>query len=299
MRNLKEADSSFQMCPSSLEWDRLFLKQLPRSEAERIRKHIDSCPVCMHIQEERNAAFTWIAEQPSAQDWIRQRLQEEEAVNESAVPQKSLYASLFAHWRSLSLAVCSMGLIWFFLESPETYIQPSTSRMKSQTVHTPVKRQTVPSAVAKNLFSVRMLHIQPGQTKSSWTHHQAVLEPGALIQFELHLYKALHVAVLSINQKGVISAFVPLSAKKSIYKPQGKQSLPYKGSLELDDYIGLERIFVLFSKHAFSMNTARKHIRQAYIRARRNIKKMQTLPDWRCHTLLIRKAYRPLDPAHP
>ena len=66
------------------------------------------------------------------------------------------------------------------------------------------------------------------------------LSPGDQIQLTYENHRAMHMVVASINHKGEVSILAPLEGKSSQRVAIGKGAFEV---LELDDYIGQERLF--------------------------------------------------------
>lgn len=118
-----------------------------------------------------------------------------------------------------------------------------------------------------------------------------ILREGDLIQVGYVAPQPLHFLLLSLNQRGEVSAIVPLEAKESLPLPKGRGTLPKEGSLALDENLGLELFLFLVSDAAFSFATAQKAVEAAYQKVGGDLRKLQTIPGpWSSHPLLIVKA---------
>ncbi|HAA56901.1 MAG TPA: hypothetical protein DCE42_19195 [Myxococcales bacterium] len=115
-----------------------------------------------------------------------------------------------------------------------------------------------------------------------------VLVPGDQIQFEYKSPAETHILIASLNQRGEVSRYVPLDGSMSQRLQRGHG---YFAPLELDDYIGLERIFVLVSHRPFSAKKAKRAIQQAFTKHKRRWSRLRHIPGpWRVQwSLSIRK----------
>jgi len=155
---------------------------------------------------------------------------------------------------------------------------------------TPISKRNPPGLfVPKNALHVRLLHYAKNTQNSRLTSHLEKLAPGTFIQFDLRVFRKLHLMIASINQKGEISLFVPLEGQKSLLVSSGVQPLPANGSLELDKYLGLERIFVAVSLRSFHAGQLKTSMKKAFHKAKKELSKMSLLEDFRVVSFLIQK----------
>jgi hypothetical protein len=159
---------------------------------------------------------------------------------------------------------------------------------------------------------VRMLYITPDKTKQMlgksllkgvkkdihYAKDGEILCPSALIQFHYQLIEQGHLMIVSLNEKGDIFSFVPFQGKKSVDIDTIKGYLPRAGSLELDDYIGLERFFLFWSSRPFSLQELKSSLKQDWKNAHKDLRKMLikntrksliVAKRWRFFSLLIEK----------
>lgn len=148
-----------------------------------------------------------------------------------------------------------------------------------------------PSQIGKSLHpTIRMLHFRKGSQYSQWTQDGERLRPGALIQFTYLIPTSLHMMVVSLNQQGQVSVFFPLGKTESTLRQAGSGTLPPNQSLELDDSIGQERIFVIASSRPFSLSDVQQALLQAFKeRAGRLAYVTKLSRNWKVYSILIHK----------
>lgn len=106
------------------------------------------------------------------------------------------------------------------------------------------------------------------RTAAGYTHKQTArngvsLRDRDLVLFQYDVPDTMYVMMISLNQKGETTLFVPLGAKKSI-SVKKKGYLPRTGSLELDDYVGAELFFLVAAPRVFSVAQLKGLIHRAY-----------------------------------
>jgi hypothetical protein len=152
--------------------------------------------------------------------------------------------------------------------------------------------RNVPQMTAKHTKAVfGVVHFREGQRYSRWTNNQQSLQPGDLIQFAYQIPIEMNLMIVGINNKGEVSAFFPLGGKKSVKIRAGTGTLPNnQQSLELDDYIGKERLFMVTSHKSFLFKSLQHSILQSYFGAWGDVEKMKHIEGpWQFQTLLIHK----------
>jgi len=158
-----------------------------------------------------------------------------------------------------------------------------------------LSKRTLPPKVQRN--RVEMVHYRLGSKISQKTQNNEVLYPGDLIQFSYSLTKPTWVMIVSVNSKGEFSVFAPLGGKKSILVQKGAGNFPKKGSLELDDYIGYERLWILHSAQAFDLKKVQVQLRGMLKVTKVLLKQPKRLPGFeQVDTILIQKKERIVRP---
>ncbi len=113
------------------------------------------------------------------------------------------------------------------------------------------------------------------------------------VQLSYQVPGATHVMLISVNERGETSVFAPLGGASSIQVQPGTGTLPRDTSLALDNYLGLERFFVLYSDQPFATSAVKQAVQQAFLQANQSLQAMKSLPGpWKIQTLLIRKTSR-------
>ena len=104
---------------------------------------------------------------------------------------------------------------------------------------------------------------------------QESFRPGDLIQFVYQLEKSasspLYLMILSIDHKGKTTVLTPFGSGQSVVLKKRRGTIPQGESLEINPRPQRYRFFVLLSRQRFSANRAQKSLRQAYIRAHREL----------------------------
>lgn len=190
------------------------------------------------------------------------------------------------HW-GIAVAACMAMLLLAISSLWED--QQRGKRNKSGNPNWLSKGSDSQNAYPKPFF--RMLFYQKDSPHSRWIENGQVLHPGDLVQFVYRLPKNLHVMIISMNEQGKLSTFVPLTAKNSVLVHEGKGTLPFGGkSLELDDYIGKERIFIVSSHQPFSLKNMNTLVKQEFIRKNRRLEYLTKFTGpWQIETILIHK----------
>ena len=159
-----------------------------------------------------------------------------------------------------------------------------------------------PNKIAKSglkpeVVSFRMYYNRPGDEPSQnktrnvrEVKADVSLHEGDLVQFRYKLSQPAYGMIVSINQRGEAFSFVPFQGKKSVYLDKTEGYLPGNSSLELDDYVGAERFFMVLSSKPFTYRTLAQQIKRCWRQAGRDVRQCQTLSRrWSFETLLIKK----------
>ncbi len=136
---------------------------------------------------------------------------------------------------------------------------------------------------------VQLLYLLKGQSSSQVARSRLVLHPGDVIQFTYAVrQKAAHVLVASLNPKGVASPVISAD-EQSKRLTSGKGQFP---SLELDDELGQEKLFVFVSDKAFAWTTVQAKLQQAFQKAQGDLNKLGPIAGpWKVQSyLLVRQA---------
>lgn len=189
----------------------------------------------------------------------------------------------------LSVA-CLAFLIWGeseLFQKQQTQSSPHPQKARSLHALHPVL-QRIPKGL-----SIRLWYTGAGlkfRAKSE-VRDGDTLEPGDLIQLSYHTAEPTYLVIASINHRGDVSILAPLEGKKSLLLKKGKGTLE---TLELDEYIGVEKLVALTSTSPFSIERVRRSIRSAFYRSQRRVQNIHLIPgSWtQSWTLLIRKNMR-------
>lgn len=245
-----------QECPSSYFWIRYEAKGLKRTEEKFFAMHLQKCETCQEKRLENQVLRYEIRQDPIYQTLLRE--------GSSQPPQKKTATSFFELW------------YWFAGGLSVAFVLLLSLTSFPQLEHHREQIQNVPKG--KWHPEIRMLHYSKGNQHSRWTEKAEVLHPGDLIQFDYHFKKPVYLMILSMNQKGMINQIVPFGKIKSALFQAGQRTIPKDGSLELDNYLGEERIFVIYNKKPFQLEKVRKDLQKAYKLSQKRLAKMNNLP---------------------
>ncbi|MCK6551624.1 DUF4384 domain-containing protein, partial [Myxococcota bacterium] len=117
-----------------------------------------------------------------------------------------------------------------------------------------------------------------------------VLHPGDVLRFTAMLPEHGYVFIANVDANGRVSRYFPENSARSAEVPRGlPRTLP--GSIELDDFIGLERITLLSSDGPLDEADVFAALARAYERAGGDLTRMAAPAlDAAEHAVVIRKA---------
>ncbi len=122
--------------------------------------------------------------------------------------------------------------------------------------------------------------------------------PGALIQFHYQLAQKGFLMIVSLNAKGEIFSFVPFQGEKALISSKLKGYLPTSSSLELDDYLGPERFFLIWAPNPFLLKDVRRPLRKYWQKSGKDIRATPKIlrkyfddqgKNWRIFSILMEK----------
>ncbi len=253
-------------CLSDWHLDQLYYLEEKWPGSAQARKHLKTCDSCKERYQTRVQDAEVLQQQPGFQTLLQQGTQK---LATQPVPKPSLQ-SVWLSWQRLAwMSAMAAALVVFTL----------------------VPRDPEPDRVGKSHApTIRMLHFRKGSQYSQWTRNGERLQPGALIQFAYQLPVPQHMMVVSLNQKGQVSVFFPLGKKQSALRQSGEGTIPPNQSLELDNSIGEERIFVIASANPFSLSTVQEALLQAFKEKSGNLtRSIRLSKPWKVYSILIRK----------
>lgn len=279
-------------CLTEWELDLLSAGMPLTSETRALQLRVEHCPHCQELLSRRMEELAWLEETPNFKQLARQSL---------APP--TAEGTALGHWweRLLDgkqgwwLATAFASTVFVFWLSPQFLSTLGVFPPRQRAI--PPGTSPVPHrqrAIAKSSFSASMLSIVPGQKRSrrSVLGRPTVLVPQSMIQFELRLFRASHVLVVGVNEKAEVFAFVPLSGTQSMRLPEGSHMLPKDGSLELDEYIGWERVFVLVSDAPIALSDVKRSVHEVMKEKGRDLRAIEAFGKWRMRSFLIKKTRR-------
>lgn len=180
-------------------------------------------------------------------------------------------------WLSLGATTALAGLLLFL---PNLWLDPTLQP------HHPPQQWLTKGA------SISMLHQHSHQKTSVQTQNGARLYTGDFVQFVYRLSKPAHVMVVSINDVGHVSKYIPLEQPKSQKLGVGKGTLPKKEAIELDNSSGRELFLALASQKPFSYAKVKAALVQAFRHHTSKVKdlKLTKHSSWRVvYTVWVRK----------
>lgn len=208
----------------------------------------------------------------------------EEIETQETPPSESFWTQLQRQWRwflaPALVVACALFAVW---QIPSN---PTPNRTQEPRTFVPKSGQP----------SFKLLHAK--YTPQGYLHKQTTrigekLQAGDGVQLSYQVPEAMHVMMISVNSQGAVSVFVPLGGQRSIQVAPGMGSLPRQTSLALDNYVGPERFFILFSKKMFATSVVKQKVQQAFQTAGQSLASMKLLlGPWKSQTLLIQKMPR-------
>jgi len=295
---------SDRVCPSEYWLDRWQLKAglTPSFEAQ-LESHLAGCTSCQRRMEQREQSEEGMLMRPDFEEvfararerWCGPASRQASAAA-SPAPRSLLQVWLQWGWRGVPWAVvAAIGVVLWFPRFSARQGQPLPLERSAPTpgppLGSPARRGTQASGrVKKGADAIAMLYYVKGSKQSRYARDQQRLHPGDLIQFVYRLRRPAYVMVVSLNQRGEISSFVPLHQTSSVLTPQRRGAFPPSSALQLDDYLGLERIFMLLAPTPFTLRRVKAALRRGYRQAGRDLHRLTALSGpWQAHTLLIHK----------
>lgn len=98
-----------------------------------------------------------------------------------------------------------------------------------------------------------------------------VLVPGTQFHLKMRSQHNEHGMLVLVNQKGKVTALAPLAGKQSLPVTALQQTFQ---PLEMDDYLGKERLFALFSKNPFTLKDVENTFAKAFRQAQKQLLRM-------------------------
>jgi len=144
---------------------------------------------------------------------------------------------------------------------------------------------------AKMLYSHRVQLVGGfAYTKPRFAKEEQTLYPSDIVQFSYRTTQSLAVMLVGLNQKGEIYILSENDTKRSVRIPPGFGSFPKKEAFELDDFIGLERFFLIYSDNTFQFAEVKKTLREMWKAHGGDLRKLDVLNGpWGSRSFLIRK----------
>ena len=256
-------------CLSAWQLDLLYYQGRQNSELSSLQQHVEQCETCNQQWQIRQQDAAELRAHKGFHALMQKGIESLKAPPQPAA--RSLWESLFS-WQSLAVipALATMAMVILFLPSPSAPLIDQTGKASG--------------------IVVRMLHFRKGLQYSQWTKDGESLHPGALVQFYYQLPRAQHLMIVSLDQKGAVSVFYPWGQSRSVHKDAGSGTLPPNRSLELDDNVGQERIFIITAARSFALASVKRALHQAFVRAGQDLTRLKSLPKpWHSQSILIRK----------
>lgn len=283
-------------CPSHYQWDLYHTENLSEAERQAMEHHCLHCHPCTVRRKEREFEMQAVHKSPRFQHLLRTGkivlAQHEEARDASADWWEEMLRSWWLPALTTTMLLIVLLPSWLNRTAPNQAPSLLPERT-SKGVATPQPR---PSPLQSP--TIQLMIYKQGQSHSRVAYKQQRLNPGDLIQFSYTLPKAVHLMIVSINERGDISKFVPLDQQGSVRRQAGQGELPNaQDSLELDDYIGMERLFVVYRQKPFDFSMLKSVVAQAFQKAGKDLKDLKELPKpWHHQNFLIHKTKTPVLP---
>lgn len=233
---------------------------------------------------------------------LEEALQATSAATPAPVTHSSPWQQLQQHWQQLLwwLSVGTAGAfgLLFLIKGNPIAVEPPT-QPRSTLVHTAPAKQPKPLRRMAKGVALKLWYTGAALRFKAKARVQEgdALSPGDQIQLTYENNRPMYMVIASINEKGEVSILAPLDGKTSQRLDAGKGAFEV---LELDDYIGQERLFALSALSSFSVTQAKASLKRAFAAAGGKLKQIQTIKGpWMVGwSLLIRKQPRSTKGAH-
>lgn len=148
-------------------------------------------------------------------------------------------------------------------------------------------------------MSVRMLHQYKGRRTSTWTREGTVLRPGDFVQFAYAVHRSLHLMIVSVEDSGKVSRYIPLDVGHSVKLSKGRGTLPKAQAIELDGSLGEECFLVLRAFEAFDFARVKQALKGVWRATKRRQERRRKLASlsvpWRVQQFLCVRKVKTLD----
>jgi hypothetical protein len=213
-------------CPSDLVFDEWHAGELDRVAREAVETHVSGCAPCRARTAEVAAeASRFLSRFPAL------------SLPAGAPPHPSRRRPRHLVPASLAFLAAAAGLL-LFLRSPGA---PKSVRSKG--------------GPHLGFFVKRGARVFPGADGET-------VYPGDRLRFVVSTGTATHVAIFSLDAKGIASVYEPAGPETRLVGPA--RELPLDGSVELDGTVGTERIFGLFCDAPVAVEKARAGLERTH-----------------------------------
>jgi hypothetical protein len=198
----------------------------------------------------------------------------------------------FWSWGGMAAAaMAAMALFWWQPNKNNPTLSGHTPRV----IHKRPSTAFGTSKGANQMGSWRIIYARKGQALSQFLRDGQRLFPGDHVQFAYTLSQSgLYAAIVSINQKGKMSAYAPFRGDQSVLLHNNKGTWPKSSSLILDDALGQEWLIIAMARKPFSIERLKQQMKEAYREYKQGKQKTLKVPGpWTIQLLSINKSKAP------
>ncbi len=149
---------------------------------------------------------------------------------------------------------------------------------------------------ASDSLEAHLLWMSPGQTKAKRARYKQVLLPRDLVQFVYEVPGPRYVMIAGINQRGEVFLLYHVQ-EKSVKVSRLQGSLPQGESFRMDNYVGLERYFLVASTKPFAWSSLKQALLRSWAKQGKSLSRFRTLAGpWQVMSFLIEKKTKRASP---
>ncbi|TNE52563.1 MAG: hypothetical protein EP343_00075 [Deltaproteobacteria bacterium] len=149
---------------------------------------------------------------------------------------------------------------------------------------------------ASDGLDAHLLWMSPGQTKAKRARYKQVLLPRDLVQFVYEVPGPRYVMIAGINQQGEVFLLYHVQ-EKSVKVSRLQGSLPQGESFRMDNYVGLERYFLVASTKPFAWSSLKQALLRTWSKQGKSLSRFRTLAGpWQVMSFLIEKKAKRASP---
>ena len=232
-------------CPSRLQLDRMRFGELGGEDLQDVEVHLESCGRCASWVEEAETEEQGI--DPARMARLSERLRDTiRPARREAAQRSGVWSWLARRGPILAAAGCAVALSAVLILGPS---DPPADRPPADDIQ--IKGATSYKIHCKR--KGRVFELMPGDP----------VVAGDALRLEIFSEDLPHLLVISIQEDGETSCYVPFSGRRSAKIPVGRRTL-LEGSLVLDDSDQDELLVFLFSQRPLEAKAAKTAARSAY-----------------------------------